>query len=131
VLINRELIVKILSTVLIWLMVLPFVNQTVVFSKFQINRAEIAEKSCVNNAPQSTCHGTCQLVEAIQNQEPEDNKSPFAPNSQKEVTELQWIFENISHHLFVATELNQKRIVYSKNSIADQYQSDLFRPPQA
>ena len=77
------------------------------------------------------CHGTCQLVEAIEKQEAEDNKSPFASNSLKKVNKLQWFFENDSHRILIAHDFKNKLIVYTKNSILNQYHSGIFRPPQA
>ena len=118
------------SIVLVWLMVLPFVNQTIVFTNFLVNRAEIAEKSCVNRFQESNCHGTCQLVKAVQKQESKDNKNPYTPNNQKVMNELLWFFQNLSLQFTDPTLSEKKLIVFSGSLNPYRFLSLIFRPPK-
>ena len=112
-------------------MIIPFVKQTIVFTNFQVNRATIAEESCVNTAPESNCHGTCQLVKAVKKQEPEQDKSPFTPNSQKTGNDVQWFFQNLSVKPVRQFNAEGKLIAFWNKALCDNYTSVIFRPPKA
>ena len=121
---------KLFSVILIWVMIIPFVKQTIVFTNFQINRAIIAEESCVNTAPESNCHGTCQLVKAVKEQEPEQEKSPFTPNSQKTGNDVQWFFQNITVESVKQFNPEGKLIAFWNKALCKNYSSAIFRPPK-
>ena len=112
-------------------MIIPFVKQTIVFTGFQINRAIIAEKDCVNTAPESNCHGTCQLVKAIKKQEPIKEKSPFTPNNQKTGNDVQWFFQNLSVEFVKQFNSEGKLITFWNKALYNNYPSSIFHPPKA
>lgn len=112
-------------------MVIPFVKQTIVFTNFQFNRAVIAEESCVNIAPESNCHGTCQLVIAVKKQDPEKEKSPFTPNNQNTVNDLQWFFQNLLVESVKQFNSEGKLIALLNKALYNNYISSIFHPPKA
>jgi hypothetical protein len=121
---------RLFSVILIWVMIIPFVKQTAVFTSFQINRAIIAEKSCENISPESNCHGTCQLVKAVKKQEPEQDKRPYTPNTQKNANDLQWFFQNHSVESVKQFKPGGKLIAFWNKALYDNYPSGIFHPPK-
>ena len=112
-------------------MIIPFVKQTIVFTNFQINRAIIADASCVNTAPESNCHGTCQLVKAVKEQEPEQEKNPFTPNSQKTGNDVQWFFQSLADLTVKQFNSVGKLIAFWNKALCNNYTSAIFHRPKA
>jgi len=112
-------------------MILPFVRQSIVFTSFHINRAIIAEKSCVNIAPKSNCHGTCQLVKVVKKQDPQKEKSPFTPNTQKTGNEVSWFFQSFLNESVKQFNSQGKLIAFWNKSLCENYPSEIFHPPKS
>ena len=109
-------------------MVLPFVSQTMVFTNFQLNRDFISENLCVNQDTDLNCNGTCQLVKAID--EPQNERSPYTPNSKTEVKDLQWLCSSESNGTDLSVHFEIRVLDSNSKTMIDNHLASIFRPPQ-
>ena len=104
-------------------------NQGLIVFGFYANQDAIAKKLCVNKAkPKMLCHGKCQLMKKMQEEEKKDKENSERKTDNK--TEI--IFKNDAY-----TSLNFETVYSVKNNfplykepLISIHLIDIFHPPQ-
>ena len=118
---------KLVSILLILTLSGPSLRTFMVFTDYQINRADMTNKLCENVETDDNCKATCHLVKEVKKESPQSEDFPFVPNKNTK-NELLY-FENVK-----LSNLNPESI----SSISDNYQlrcfsehiQGVFHPPK-
>lgn len=120
---------QILTAVLMLAFTVQTFNQGLIVFGFYANQDAIARKLCVNKAkPKMLCHGKCQLMKKLQEEEKSDKE-----NSERKIeNKAEVVFIN---NTYAVVDLNLKP--RSRNNfplytdpILNIYLIDIFHPPQ-
>ena len=116
-----------LSTILLFAIIIQSLGSMVVIAAFELNRDYIAKNLCVNRSkPKMHCNGKCHMHKMLQKEESQSS-GPSTPV--KEKSEVVQYFNNDQQLALISFDtFYQKIIPYSDTQVTGFYHS-VFHPP--